>query len=416
MTSFHHDGHVRQAAIERLNLITTGAELPFLLLRLNDWVSNVRDIAYEAVHARLKPEYAPSFIANLPLVARLETAGRVDHQGLILLIDELLQSDACRPALLASLKSDDRFIRRASFALALNSSRTDLPELTRQALSDRDTVVRLWAAQTVSLAFAGGTLEQFLELMKRDRFMPVRREALRSYVRHIAERAPDELHSALLDPNPAMREEARFHLRTIAPMDVAAFYRETLSAGRDVNLYAAIGGLGETGSEVDDLLIVSYASDQTAKIRRAAIKALARLNAKAHIELFLTALTDEAPDVSRQALNAGAGMAAAIAGKKVWSIFASAPNGHIKRNAFLLLQRLPKWDSICYLLQAIRDRDEAVAGMSRMGIQRWLRRFNRSFTLPSGDQAAKIKDALAQCDELIEERTKQEILFSLKTS
>jgi HEAT repeat protein len=431
MASFHRSGHVRQAAIERLDLISTGVELPYIVLRLNDWVSNVRDVAYTATRSRLKPEYAPSLIANLALVSRLEAASRADHQDLTRAINELLQSDACRTALLESLKSEDRFIRRASFRVAFSSS-INLPELARWALIDRDTVVRLWAAQKVASTLTGKTLEQLLELMKRDRFMPVRREALRCYARQGVERAPEELISALLDTNASMREEARYHLQKIATMDVAAFYRETVARVRsprvskgnaalpsiaaNTDLYSAICGLGETGSETDVHLIVSYASDAVAKIREAAVKALARLNAKAHVELFLTALTDEGPRVSRQALKALAGMTGALSGEQVWAIFAAAPRGHVKRNALSLLERLPKWDSIFYLLRAIRDGDEAVAVMSRFGIQRWLARFNRTFNLPSSDQIAKVKAALAEGDELLDEKTKEQILFSIKSS
>ena len=416
MASFHRSGYVRQAAVERLALVPTGAELPFLILRLNDWVSNVRDVAYEAVGARLTPEYAARFIANLALVSRLNEAGRADHQELIRSINELLQSDACRPTLLESLKSNDRFIRRASFRLALNSTREDLPQVVSRALDDRDTIIRLWAAQTVSSDFTGAPLDQLLEVMKRDRFMPVRREALRIDVRRRIEQLPQELRSALLDTHASMREEARYHLRTIAPMDVAAFYRDSLLAGPPTNIYAAICGLGETGIPGDDRLIVSYVSDRAAKIRGAAVRALARLNAKAHVELFLSALTDENSNVSRQALKALAGMVSAATGEKVWTIFVSAPKGHVKRNALSLLQRLPKWDSIYYLLKAMRDSDEAVARMSRIGIQRWLLRFNRTFSPPSGDQIAKVKARLEACSELLDQKTREEILFSIKIS
>lgn len=43
MASFHRSGFVREAAVRALERMTTGAELKFLILRLNDWVPNVRD-------------------------------------------------------------------------------------------------------------------------------------------------------------------------------------------------------------------------------------------------------------------------------------------------------------------------------------------------------------------------------------
>src|SRR6185503_2650035 len=114
-------------------------------------------------------------------------------------------------------------------------------------LNDSDTVVRFGAAQNVISELTGTTLVQFLELMKRDRFMPVRREALRCYVQQLVERAPREARSALLDTNVLMREEARYHLRTIAPMDVGAFYRETLDRVRSARV--SKGNAGVPSSE-----------------------------------------------------------------------------------------------------------------------------------------------------------------------
>src|SRR6185312_3917797 len=43
--SFHASGHVREAAVRLLDEVETGAELRFLLIRLNDWVPAVRSAA-----------------------------------------------------------------------------------------------------------------------------------------------------------------------------------------------------------------------------------------------------------------------------------------------------------------------------------------------------------------------------------
>jgi len=414
MASFHQNGYVREAAINRLNMISGGAELRFLILRLNDWVSNVRDAAYDAVGSRLRPEYGAAFVATLPLVARLERAGRADHAALIQAINDLLQSDRCRPILLESLKADNRFIRRASFRLLLDSTGSDLRGIVRQALADKDTVIRLTTAQRIGSLFSGHTLEQFLALMSRDRYMPVRREALRNYVRS-AKQAQSQFLMALLDRHASMREEARYHLRTIAAIDFAEFYRQSLVSGRENILYAAISGLGETGTGADDGLILPYASHGTARIRKAAIKALAQLNGRAHLDVFLHSLKDEVPSVSSQALNALSDKSSLVTGERIWEIFHSAVTPHVKRNALSLLQRLSKWESICYLIKAIRDPNQEVADMSRFAIKRWLIRFNRSFIRPTNQQVSRLVMAVEESGDLLNEKTKEQIHFSIKS-
>src|SRR5205807_9270325 len=116
------------------------------------------------------------------------------------------------------------------------------------------------------------SLEHFLEMMRRGRFMTVRREALRIAVKRNSPASLAELRSALLDSHTSMREEARYHLRKLDLMDVAAFYRDHLLAGEGLTLHAVISGLGETGAAADDHLIVPFTSHPDSRIRRAAIR------------------------------------------------------------------------------------------------------------------------------------------------
>jgi HEAT repeat protein len=283
----------------------------------------------------------------------------------------------------------------------------------RDALNDQDTVIRLWAAQTVSSAFEGATLDHLLALMKRDRFMPVRREALRIHVNRRSPGLLAELRSALLDPHASMREEARYHLRKIDSMDVAAFYRQSLSTAEGQTLYSVISGLGETGSAEDDQLIVSYTSHQVGKIRRAAIKALAKLHGGAHIDVFMEALKDEIPHVSSQALKALTNTPPLASGDRVWGLFQSATRAHIKRNTLSLIEKLDKWDSVYYLVRVVCVSEEGIADMGRFGIQRWFGRFNRSFAWPTPEQLAKLRNALEESDNL-DQRTQEQLRFSMK--
>ena len=244
--------------------------------------------------------------------------------------------------------------------------------------------------------------------------MPVRREALRITVKRNSSTSLSELHSALLDSHLSMREEARYHLRKREQIDVAAFYRQMISAGERSIFYAALCGLGETGTTTDAPLITPYSSHHASKIRRAAIKALAKLNGGEYIDLFIEALKDPIPYVSRQALNALASMGGAINGEGIWKLLQSATNTHVKRNAFSLIEKLGKWDSIYYLARAVRDSDETIAALGQLGIQRWLARVNRSFTSPSSEQLTTLRKALEETGNLLDAETMRQLQFSMK--
>jgi hypothetical protein len=411
LASFHHNGYVREAAINRLASSATGAELPFLILRLNDWVSNVRDAAYQAIRSRLKPDYCQRFIDNFALLSRVEKAGRADHTEIIQAVDELLKSDQCRTVLLKSLRSSDRFIRRACFRLALDSTNLELLML---ALDDEDTVIRYRGAQKIASLSDVAMREHFLARMKRDRFMPIRREALRIAVKDHLPHVVEELHTALLDPHKSMREEARYQLKSIQSTDLAAFYREQLARAEGPNLYAVISGLGETCRAKDDGLILPYTSHPSNKIRRAAIKALAGLRPEAHLELFMRALEDDVPNISRVGLKALSRKTSSLSAARVWELFSATAHAHVKRNALSLIGRFAKWESIAYLVRAVCDTDDGIVELSRLAIRRWVIRFNRSFTSPTPKQLSRLRDALEQCGKLLDEATQKQLSFSIK--
>ncbi len=78
LLSMNANGHTRELATRALASATAAGELPFLLLRVNDWVSEVSAVARGATEQRILPENAATFVALLPLVERLKSQRRVD--------------------------------------------------------------------------------------------------------------------------------------------------------------------------------------------------------------------------------------------------------------------------------------------------------------------------------------------------
>lgn len=76
VVSCHSSGYLREAAVRELGNVHSGEELPFLLLRANDWVENVRELARKSVLVRIRLEYAATFLKWVPLVLRLHQEGK----------------------------------------------------------------------------------------------------------------------------------------------------------------------------------------------------------------------------------------------------------------------------------------------------------------------------------------------------
>jgi hypothetical protein len=172
--SFHRSGYVREEAVKRLAQVTNGMELPYLLIRQNDWVAPVSSLAQVAVQSRLESDYIKHLADNISLIAHMPEFGRNDVSSI---------SDAVFTKLL-NLNNDDRLRSLIQTGESVTARRFvkrgfELPgehheRLARHGIESTDVVVRLWSArQLLSVAYDDALVNRLLS----DVFAPIRRAA-----------------------------------------------------------------------------------------------------------------------------------------------------------------------------------------------------------------------------------------------
>jgi len=308
ITSFHGSGFVREMAVNELAAVFDGTELPFLLIRLNDWIEAVRDAAASAVWQRIQPEYAAFFLKNLPLVLRLRKCGRARQEKIVAGVTALLQEPAVAPILREGMMSNDRWLRRESFKVAVGAKTEQAKALLKERLTDADPIMRLWAVRNVLARLDDAELFPILSGLARDQFMPVRCEILNLFVQRFPKEAPDRLIVAFWDNSSSVRAIARFWIKTQNPeFNFAEAYRSSLKDSLGKRLPAAIAGLGETGKTIDAEVVLPFAEFPSVGVRKAAIHALAALDGDRFVFLFMTALKSEQAGISNEGTRALAG-------------------------------------------------------------------------------------------------------------
>jgi HEAT repeat protein len=391
--SFHPNGHVREAAVRALAGLGGGDELPYLLIRLHDWVEPVREAAAGAVRARLVPRYAAQFTRSLLLLERLRARVRVDHGGLLGGVRELVAGPAGRAALRDELGAEDFRVRRIRYRLLLDLPANDAPEIIARALRDGDATIRLRGIEAAGAVLGPAVPISLLEAAGRDPSMPVRLAALGLRVRHFPP-AEAELRDALADPRAPLREVARYELRRLGVTGFAAIYRSLLGGAAGARLRGALYGLAETGSAADAAAVERFLSHPAPGTRAAAVAALARLDPAAPAEVFLRALTDAGPRVSRAAMRTLTARPASVGSPKLWELVEHGAHPHVRANALTLLARTGKWESIGWMIRASGMPDERVARRAEQEVRRWIGRFNRDGSRPTRDQIDRMARAV----------------------
>lgn len=393
IVSFHSSGYLRELAIQLLARQTSSEELSFLLLRVNDWVAPVREAAQRAVRGRFVANYAPAFVQSFRLVTRLQGARRSDHAGIISEIEMFLRAAGC-DALQAGIASPDRDTKRTCYRLLLQASGSTQQAVLAAALTESDPMIRLLAVSQIRGLSDARLRKESLRLGQKDRFAPVRKRAFETAI-ELKEASDTWLRNALLDSHPSVRGLAQFHVAQ-AGLDLRDFYRRTIQA-KGEELYSALSGLGEVGIARDAEIALPFTDSATVKIRRAAVRVIARLSPSEHLDLLERSLADRSGGVSREAASGLVKTLPLVAGTRLWHIFLTATDEHVQRHCLFLIARLSKWDSLGYLLQAF---SKATTMRERVSwyIDRWLSRFNCSFSSANSEQMERISAALKSSD------------------
>jgi HEAT repeat protein len=415
LLSFHSSGYIREEALKRLDLIDSGDEIPFILLRLNDWVDQVREQATKAIERRITKKYTPNLLSNIFLIAALARYSRYDHASFIEAVHGLIRNIELKKDVKEALLSDDIYIRRECYKIVLVSDGSYLIEIIEQGTNDSDVIVRNCVIKSLNRVSDTTLLKKYLQKLENDPFMPNRREILNLYMELVPEHSHGKLINVLFDPHPSMRYDARYYLSKTADIDFALIYREAIKNPIGKNLIGIISGLGETGNPNDAELIVNFLQHQIAKIRKNSIKAIARLSAENHLESFFALIRDDSPRVSREA-------ALALLQCKYQSIIQdlcdtleNSDKNHVAKNILFVASKLSKWESITYIVEALSSPSENIREIANDYLNRWLRNFNRSFTKPTNTQREKVASLIQAHRNEIGVNRIRTIEFNMKT-
>jgi hypothetical protein len=404
--SMHRSGYVRETAVRELALRQDGLELPYLLLRAADWVPEVRELALEAVSARLKPSYIPALVSCLVLVeGESFSAGRASAVGPA--IDALLSDPRTGDLLLRGLTGPDRPTRRAAARRLVELRSVPIERFLDTALRQDDVVITTIAAESAVGALEGDELQALLQRLRSHPIGRLRRMALWTAITRFPPLAEGLLRKALFDRQDGVRDIAQRQLASRG-VDVRGAYREALPNEPRV----ALMGLSEVGDKMDAALALPFLKADAISLRRAALRAISRLDAASYRDALLAGIADPSPSVSREALRGLEGSAGVVA-ERAWKICLETPEAHVRANCFRLLASLGKWELLRWgLMAALRPEPEIAEG-GRSLVKRFLARWNSSFTTPSPQLIEEIAALMSRAPAALDRKTSKDLQFTL---
>jgi HEAT repeat protein len=412
LASFHPDGFFREKAIIALSIMETGNEILYILIRINDWVRQVRNTSKEKLQRYLKSEYAMNFVNNLPLVLRLKECSRDEYNDIINGVVSVLSSVEGSQKLINGLQSTDAKVRLACYKIVLKTKVIDNRSIIKFLIKDNNPYNRLSVLRNIQKDITKDEFTDISQLLLKDKYAQIRTFALKKLYEFTHEEAIDILEKSLFDNNPSVRELSRYLLSKQKKYDFAAIYRDSIQ--KSEKLYSDICGLGETGNISDSKVIGNYLNSQVVKIVKASINALARLDIQGYKEEIIMMLNDERAGLSKTARRVLYEEIDASDADTLYNIFKQAIYDHVKINACVLLCSLSKWNSIRYIIEFCADENESIRAIGQFAFEGWIQKYNKSFNTPTKKQVEEIRKAFMEFGESIKDSYRNFIEFSIK--
>ena len=354
LAAMARSGRMREDAVAAMAARPAPELLPFLALRCGDWVGKVREPARAAVARLLGDDPVATLDAVLPIAgytARRERGGWVLRQVRAAVAAAF---DRLGRELIRSRHAD---ARRLAYEIGTERNRWSQDDLVGFALHEPDPVIRSRSA-AAACAEAGHRGDvPVLRALARARFSQVRVLALVELAR-LGRDA--EVAEAITDPAPLVRAYARSRTG-----EAAQRYRSLVAAAPTP---AAVAGLGEVGGYADQALLEPLLADGDARIRAAAVRALAALDC-VPVAAVLPLLRDPSASVVRAAADAVRPYRRLVPPDVPWQLLTD-PRPHVRRGAYHLLGGRDRGTRLRAALLLAADADPALARRGRADVQR----------------------------------------------
>ena len=403
--SFNPNGFIREKAVNVMSILD--GTLPYIILRQNDWVSQVRQAANEAFTYRLHKLSSGEILEALPFAEKLGRCRRISHGEYTSHFFAVLTSPEYSQDLMRGLGDKNVRTRRICVDALFSAKPPKLDLAVERLTREPDPFLR--ATIFRKLISLGQWLGDAIEVFLKDKYPFNRMLAFQYILDTNMDCAYDVAENFLLDSSAMVRMFAQHFIQKQTPaFDFRSFYLSKL----DQNTAVAICGLGEKGQVSDAIVISKYLEDARISVVKPTMISLMRLDSENYGHTITKMLNDPRAGIVKTARNLII-KANLTCYEIVKEIFTVTTYKHTKLKSLDILFAAPKWPSIIYMLEALSDDDEEIKEKSLVAIKRWLLVFNRSYSLPCKKQTAEIRDLIRSLNKILPTDIQKELLFVL---
>jgi HEAT repeat protein len=388
--SLNQNGRVREKAVQELHLTGNRKALRFVILRLADWVNQVREAAENAVRSYFQPRFVDEFLNRIPLIEWLLKVERTDLHGIYSEIYRFIFSFEPDRQFYEKI---ERFGDKTKFIYVRNYLNSNPPrgEVFELLSNDKSFLVKIELLKHLE-KLDRETQKHFIAKFLRDDSAKVRVYAIYS-TKPFRAGFHDKIRESIFDVSASVRELARFILRE-SETDFAGLYRQRLTD--DENSPGALLGLSEVGTAADLPIFLTYIARPRIKIKAACLTALNRLDKETARKCALEFLADSSAKLRNKSVEILSKLVDDEVLEAAREIYRT---GDLARRQSMLKMfgRIGDWRVVGDFIIALGDANEKIRDLAWMNLQKW--RSKQSFSKPRAEDLERAKRRYEEFDK-----------------
>lgn len=376
IASMNRNGYVRERAVVELSAIRHPYAVRFLLMRLNDWVHEVRIAAHRAVSTYLTADYLDALLQLLPLVESMGHAQRSSMAEIQREIMEYVVGSTNVPHTYERLKSYDGRIRMVYVRYLLATRATDI-DTVNMLLNDKYFMVRVELLKHVHLLDAS-IRKKVVNKYLYDRSTKVKIGALYESI-HFRPDYDSVILEMSTDESASVRGLVRFILKEES-YDFADIYMQRLT--REIGIVGSILGLAEVGKREQVPLIERHFLNPSTKVKIACLSAIHRLDQTLSKQYALECVTHQSNKVRNKSIEI-------LTSNNDEEVLKYARTKYLssdcerRRSILKLYVNIGGWDVVGDIIGALNDNDNNVQDQAWRFLRQWRERQRGVFSTPS---------------------------------
>lgn len=407
------NGFIREFGVKALADSQVSQKMAFISLRLNDWVDQVRNEAYESFNKSLRTDNGIEMLLEaLPIFEHAQEWKKADFKKLELRLSTELYDLKNRNILILKYhKTKDYLIKRSIFKVLVSIPELEL-EMIGNGIRSKDPVIIKESLIKTKVVRQYKSINAIIPLLKNARDT----NCVILYCELIEENDPLLLKSELIDSlifhkSSKVREYARNKLSALdSSINLSELYKIKMLDNEQLNYYS-YQGLAEICTIDDFDYVKSFITSNDTRIIKTSLLALNRLNFEESKDILLDFLCSENQLESRIArrILSSPNSVCKIANDLSEILFFNGFDEHVYSNILDLLTYAPKWLSINTLLKFAYISKGDLLDKAIKCIENWNLSFNKSFIKPTNCEKEDFVTSLEKVESIFEKKLRREL-------